>query len=375
MAAATVVPSGAAARLHHAADDPLGQADGPRLARHRGDLQRVGAGGVGDPRHLPGLTQHPGQPGPGPRIDVQRPGRAVLMRQPVHRPPHLHHTGLPGPVTIQATQMISSRDQPRRTSRGRGTERDLEPTRPGRAGAIQHPDVPRHVIHDPVPIGRRVPGVHPVMIGMPPQAGAVQRTRVDVARALMIGQEKQPPADQHRAGQLTTDPGQDPGEQGIPGGSHPQLAGPAAPVPLPVRGFGGHAPGQQGGGHGFQGQVVDRPVREQPRRGVPGTGDREGPAVLHGLLAGRADDEHLAVGRPPGDPGLRVTPEREPGRVAARGIRGVDLGVAVPPAGPRYLSPVAGEARVADLGAVGGQPPRAAPVSRGEPERRRRPRR
>ena len=211
------------------------------------------------------------------------------------------------------------------------------------------------------------------MIGVPGYPGAIQRARIDVAGAFMIRQEEQPPADQHRAGQLPIQARQHPGEGGRGGGwgiirgGRPQLAGPAAAVPLPVRGLVGHAAGQQRGALGFQGQVIDRAERQQAGRGVAGTGDREGPAVLHGRLAGRGDGQHLVTGRPSGDPGLRVAPEGEPGRVTAVGVRGVDLRAPVPPAGPGHPGPVPGETRIADLGRLGGQPPRAAAHGRREP--------
>ena len=179
---------------------------------HRGDLERVVAGGVGDPDHLAGIAEHPRQPRPGAGIHVQRAGRAVLVRQPVHRTPHLDHAGLTGPVAVQRAQVILRRDQPRRPARRRGTQRDLQPARLRRVRAVQDPDVPGHVVHDPLPVGGRVPGVPAVMIGMPGDAAAVQRAGIDVAGALVIGQEEQPPADQHRAGQLAVDVREHPGE-------------------------------------------------------------------------------------------------------------------------------------------------------------------
>src|SRR5580693_5812738 len=99
-----------------------------------------------------------------------------------------------------------------------------------------------------------------------------------------------------------------------------------------------------------------------------GSGRGGGAPRPGGLLAGRRDGQYLAGRRPPGDPGLRVAPEGEPGRVAALGIGGVDLGLAVPPAGPRDRGPIPGEARVADRGAVGGQPPGAAARGGREPD-------
>ena len=123
-AAATVVPSGEAARLVTWPRRPLAEGGGGRLATRAGDLEGVGAGGVGDPDRLPGVAEHPRQPGPGRRIDVQRARRAVLVRQPVHRPAHLDHAGLTGLVAVQAAQVILGRDQPGRAGRRRGAQGD-----------------------------------------------------------------------------------------------------------------------------------------------------------------------------------------------------------------------------------------------------------
>ena len=257
-------------------------------------------------------------------IHVQRAGRAVLVRQPVHRTPHLDHAGLTGLVAVQRAQVILRRDQPRRPARRRGAEGDLQLPRLRRVRAVQDPDVPGHVVHDPLPVGGRVPGVPAVMIGMPGDAAAVQRAGIDVAGALVIGQEEQPPADQHRAGQLAVQVGEHPGEQGVRGRGGPQLARPAAAVPLPERGLADHAAGEQGGARVLDGHVGDGAERQQAgRRAV--AGDGVGPPVLGGRLVRRGDGQHLARRGPPGDPGLRVAPVGEPGGRAA-----VDLGASTP---------------------------------------------
>ena len=310
----------------HVPEKTFGEPNGAGLSGsfHRGDLQGVITGGIGDPDHLAGVAEHARQPRPGRRIDVQRAGRAILVRQPVHRTPHLDHAGLTGLIAIQRAQVILRRDQPGGPARRRGAEGDLELPRLRRVRAGQDPDVTRHVVHDPLPVGGRVPGVLAVMIGMPGDAAAVQRAGVDVAGVLVVGQEEQPPGDDHRAGQLAVQVREHPGEQGVPGRGGPQLAGPAAAVPLPERGLTDHAAGQQGGAGLLDGHVVDGAERQQAgRRAV--TGDGVGPAVLGGRLARRGDSQHLARRGPSGDPGLRVAPVGEPGRRAA-----ADLGRSTP---------------------------------------------
>ena len=198
----------------HVPEPARGEGGGVRLATRADDLQGVGPRGVGDPDRLPGLAEHPRQPGPRPRVDVQRAGRAVLVRQPVHRAAHLDHAGLPGLVTAQAAQVVFGGDQPRRPRRGRGAQGDLQPTRLRRLGRVQDPDVAGHVVDDPLPVRGRVPCVHPVVVGVPADVAAVQRARVDVPGALVIGQEEQPGPDDHRAGQLAAEVREHPGEQG-----------------------------------------------------------------------------------------------------------------------------------------------------------------
>ena len=223
-AAATVAPSGEAARLMTSPSWPAARVAESALAARAGDLQGVGAGGVGDPDRLPGLAEHPRQPGPGRGIDVQRAGRAVLVRQPVHRAAHLDHAGLPGLVTVQAAQVIARGDQPRRPGRRRGAQGDLQLARLRRLRRVQDPDIAGHVVDDPLPVRGRVPRVHAVMIGMTADLAAVQRARVDVPGALVIGQEEQPAPDQHRAGQLTVQIAEHPregqGRCGVPVAVH-----------------------------------------------------------------------------------------------------------------------------------------------------------
>ena len=345
----------------------FGKPNGAWFTGHGTDLERVGAGaGVGDPDHRAGLAQHPGQPGPGVRVHVQRPGRTVLVGQPVHRAAHLDHAGLPGLVAVQAAQVIARGDEPRGAGRGRGAEGDLHRVRPGGLGTVQHPDVARDVVDDAVPVGAGVPGVLAVVVGVPGQVGAVQGAGVDVPGALVVGQEEQPAADQHRAAELGVQVGQDPGEQGVVAGGDPELARGAAPVTLPVGRLAVLPAGQQRGPGGFEGQVADRAERQPPgRRAVQR--DRVGPGVLVLRLPGGADGQHLPGLGPAGHPGPVVTPVGKAGLAGALGIGGEDLGLAVPPAGPGDRSPVPGETRVADLGGVGGQPPGAAPLGGCEP--------
>ena len=260
--------------------------------------------------------------------------------------------------------MIPGGDQARGAGRGRRAEGDLDLARLGGVRAVQHPDVAGHVVDDPLAVRRGVPGVPAVVIGVPPDPSPVQGAGVDVAGALVVGQEEQPVADQHRAGQLTRQVRQDPGERPLAGGD-PHLAGGTAPVALPVRRVAEPA-GEQRGSRLPQGQVEDRPER-QPARGALER-DRVGPGVLPLGLADGADREDLRGGGPAGHRHPVVAPVREPGRVAAVRVGRVHLRIPVPPARPRDARPVGREPRGTYRGGVGRQPPRAAPFGRGEPD-------
>ena len=263
--------------------------------------------------------------------------------------------------------MVVRGDDPGHARGGRGGELDVELAGPRVGGeAVQPPDVPRHVVHDRGAVRRRVTGVEPVMVGVPPQVIAGQRGRVQVPGALVVRQEHQPPADDHGSGELPGQLAEHPGEQRVLTGRHPQAARGAAPVALPVRRVAALR-GQQNGRGGGERKVVDLPERQTTGRGVQR--HRVGHGALGGRLVGGGDREDLPGVCPAGDAGARVAPVGAPGRHASVGIGGVDLGDAtVTPACPRDRGAVGRESRVAGLAAVGGQPPRAATVRRSEPD-------
>ena len=76
--------------------------------------------GVGDPGDRAGLAEHAGQPGAGGRVDQQRPGRAVVVREPVHGAAHGHHARLAGLVAVEVAQVVVGGDQLGRAGGGRG---------------------------------------------------------------------------------------------------------------------------------------------------------------------------------------------------------------------------------------------------------------
>ncbi len=262
--------------------------------------------------------------------------------------------------------MIARGDQLGGAGPGRRAQVDVQLARRGGVQAVQDPDVARDVVHDPHPVRRRVADVEAVVVGVPPQVAAVERGRVNVAGALVVGEEHQPAADEHRRGELAIGVAQHSGEERIVAGRDPEPAPGAAAVALPERGVAAHPPGQQRGAGLLHGQVVDLAER-QPARGRVER-HRVRPAVLAARLARCGDREHLAVSRPAADAGPRVAPVGVPRRRAAVRVGRVHLGSAIPPAGPGDLAAVPGEPGIADVDSVRGQPPGAAAVGRGEPD-------
>ena len=359
----------------HPADGAGGQAPGRGLAgRPVGsrDLDRVGAFRVGHPCDLAGLAEHPGQPRPHPGDDRKRTRRALAVCQPVHGPAHLDGAGLAGMIAGQAAQVIFRGDQPRRPGAGRG-QAELEQPRPVGGERVEHPDVARAVVDDPLPVGAGVAGVVAVVVGVPPQVAAVKRAGVQVAGALVVGQEREPAADQHGTGELASHAAEQPGEPAIaPRRPHPEFSSRAAPVPLPVRWL-AEAAGEQRDPGGLQGHVADQAERQRSRRvaavAVAGIGGRQ--RVCRGLpaerLAGRRDRKHLAVRRPAAHLGSRVAPVAEPAAVPAVDPGQVDLGRALPPAGPGDHRAVPGDPGMAGRSVVRGDPPSPTARGRGEP--------
>ncbi len=263
--------------------------------------------------------------------------------------------------------MVSGGDHPRRAGRGRRGELYVQLARPrGGVQAVQPPDVAGHVVDDVAAVGRRVAHVEAVVVGVPAQVAAVQGGGVDVAGALVVGQEDKAAVDDHRGGELAGELAQHPGEQRVFTASHPQASGGAAAVALPV----GRVAALRGQQHrrGLRpSQVVDLAERQAARRSA------ERHRVRHGALRRRlvdgGDGEHLAVPRPAGDAGPHVAPVGAAGGDAAVRVGGVDLGdAAVTPARPGDRRAVRCEPRVAGLAAVCGQPPGAAAFRGGEPD-------
>jgi hypothetical protein len=281
--------------------------------------------------------------------------------------------------------MIVGRDQLRGPSRRRA-QAEFELPGPVRGvQPVEQPDVARAVIGDPLAVGAGVAGVAPVMVGVPPQVAAVHRTRVQVARALVVREERQAPADQHGAGELARQARVQPGEPRRrlaffrPGRAHPQPSRRPAPVPLPPCRV-DIARGQQRDPGALDGRVGHRAERQQPagsravaprcparlarlgRRQCVSPGE-----VAEGLARG-GDRDDLTLRCPAADLGGVVGPVAEPAAVPAVDPGQVGLGRAVPPAGPGDRRAIPGDPGTAHRRVVGRDPPGPAAAGRGEPD-------
>ncbi len=262
--------------------------------------------------------------------------------------------------------MVRGRDQARGQCGGRRAQADTQ--RPGlavRREVVQHPQLAADLVNHPTAVRGGLAGVLAVVVGVPEQVGTVQPARVHVARALVVGQEREAVTDQHGTSELPGQVGQDALER-CAVRRRPQPSRGSAPVPLPEGRVTSPAAVQQGAGALLQRHVRDRAER-QPLRCAAIDRDRVRPALPLERLAARAQGQHVALRRPATHLPELVTPVGEAAAPLAVHPGQVHLGRAVPPAGPGHPAPIAGEPRAGSLGPVRGQPPTPAAVHRRQP--------
>ena len=182
------------------------------------------------------------------------------------------------------------------------------------------------------------------VVGVSREARAVGAEGVDVAPALVVGEERDALADQHRGIQVAVDLGSQPGELAAALGVPPELARRAAPVAL----LPGHLPGHDRRHQDRRAAVTLCQISEGAQREAAGRaavrGDGVGPGVAPRRLPGRADGQHVAVGGPADQPGRVVAPPGEPARAPAVDRGDEDLGRRLPRRRPRHPGAVRGEA-------------------------------
>ena len=361
-------------QLQHPAELAAAEPARRRAAVGRGDLDRVVAVGVGDPGDLRhrvlrggGGAEHLRQPGPHARGVGQRRGRAVPGGQPVHGAEHLDRAGPAGAVGRDVADLVAGAERAGPAGGARAGQVDLEPPRL-RVQPVEQPEVAVHLPDQPGAVGTQRPRVRIAVVAVPAQVGAVRADRVDVAPALVVGDEHDPVADPVRVLQLGRVVAEQPLERAAAVAVDPQLAGGAAAVALPGRA----GPPLVGAEHdraaGTRGDRVTRPVRQALGGGRAVQRQRPGPDPAAERLAGRGARHHPAVRQPAGDPGVRVAPVGQPGGRAARDRHRVHLRRAVPGAGERDRLAVRRQPRAGHRHAVGGQPPRPPAGGVGQPD-------
>ena len=105
-------------------------------------------------------------------------------------------------VDRQRADVVLGRDQTGGPAAQGRAEGDVEPVRSGRLQAIEQPQLAAPRVDDPLPVGAGLACVPALVIGVPPQVAAVHRAGVHVAGALVVTDEREPPADDHRAREL-----------------------------------------------------------------------------------------------------------------------------------------------------------------------------
>ena len=166
------------------------------------------------------------------------------------------------------------RGPPSRTSSRRGSASG--------SSDAQDPQLSGRLVDHPLAVGAGVPGVERgrpgcAVVGVPAQAGAVGGQRVDVAPALVVGEEGDPPlaSRTRRASasrQLPVQVGGDPDELAGAVGVPPQPSGGAAAVALPP----GHVPGHRAAERRPSGRRPRAPDR-RPGRGQGGAAGHRRP--------------------------------------------------------------------------------------------------
>ena len=368
------------------------------------DLQGVAAISVGRPDHLSAGPQYLRETRPGARNNRHSPSRPIPVGQPVHGSANLDRAGPPATVDGQRADVVLGRDKAGGPAAHGRAEGDVEPDRPGCLQVIEQPQLAAARVDDPLPVGAGLACIPALVIGVPPQVAAVQRAGVDVAGALVVTDEREPPADDHRAGELGRQVREHAPERSRGsasrtrcigndrrGRANPQAPGGAAAVALPVgrivveaspvageqpdraspAAIGGGAVASRAVPACAQRQVGYRAERQHPfcARAARQRGrQRAGPDVVCERLVRPADGQYLPGRGPAADPSPRRAPVGEPGAGPVGETGHVDLRAAVLGADPGHVRAVRGQPRRRRLCLVRGEPPGPAAGDRCQPD-------
>ncbi|CAM5722004.1 hypothetical protein SMICM304S_09061 [Streptomyces microflavus] len=189
--------------LLHPAQLPRGEpARGPVAAgaRQVGDLHRVLAVRVGDVRDLAPAAEHLRQPHPHPRGVADGAGGAVAVGEPVEAAAYGDGAGPARLVDRERVDVAGGGHLVAPPAGARASQAYLELARGGvrRLQVLDQPEVTGALVDDAVAVAGGVAGVEGVVVGVAAQIGAVGPAGVEVADALVVGEERDAAADEHR---------------------------------------------------------------------------------------------------------------------------------------------------------------------------------
>ena len=293
--------------------------------------------------------------------------RPVVERHGERPAPHPH--GDVGALGVDGVGLQPARrvDEPTRPLGPGRAQPQVDALGTGIGERIQPPHVPTGGVDDRRAVGVGEAGVEVVVVGVATQVPAVEVARVDVADAVVVGDEPDPITDQHGGGDVARQVGQQPLEGPGPVTVQPQVAGGATAVPLPAPLVGG-VPPEQHPTVVTEGHLVGGAPTQRTGLGRAVAADLHQLAVAHERQpgVGRQDQPVLAAPGPRhADAGAEVGPavvrpalQRHP----------VDLGVALLPRGEGQPGPVRRGQGVACRRAPVGHPMGTTSAEVGDPD-------
>ena len=292
------------------------------------------------------------------------------MGEPVHRAPDADDAGPAGGIRAHAAQPLARRDAVGLAGGAGAAEPDVE--EPGFAvEVVEQPELPGRLVDHPGAVGGGVPGVErgravgPV-VGVAAQVRSPAVEGVEVAPALVVGEERDAVADQHRRVEVAVEVGGEAHERAL--GVPPQLARGAAAVALLPRHLAGHG-GREQHGRAFGAlREIGQRAQRQPAGRAARRRDDVRPRVAPRRLPRRAHRQHLALGRPADQLGGVVAPPGEPPRGAALDLRDEHLRRPLPRRRPRHEGAVGRDPGAGHRHPVGGEAVGAASVDRRRPQ-------
>jgi len=265
-------------------------------------------------------------------------------------------------MEVVAAEELGCRHELARRLRTVRAHVDLQALR-GVARRVEQPDVGAALVDDALAVGRGMPRVEVLVIGVAAQVAAVRGARVEIPHILEIRQEPDPVAEPHRARHVSLE--LEPLEFAATGSIDPKGARGAAAVALPTCRIRRIAADHLGAGRSVA-QVIHLPPRQelgQPALRV----QRERAVVAEERLAVRADEEDPAFGRPAAHDRVGSEPGHAARRAALRRHQ-IHLGMLLVARDVGEPAAIRRERGPADLAQARGQPARCAAVRLDAPQ-------